>query len=229
MKTLVLLSLIILSSCLTKSSISQIDSRNDCINSRKFGLVDICLPEITGMVEMYSNPIVKEMADFGKYQSNVILGLYLNEKYKSNLDAITFYLDDYFKLYALGTIKGQKISTSFFEEVARNNQAGWDGDMPDIEELEKKLEEKSLSKIDFGKPLIIDFYRPNPKIFTSINLVNIKMNSEEKKVLCLLSYVHMKNTIICYAYYRNYKGPKTLEEFKAKSDLFGLKLMEINS
>jgi hypothetical protein len=58
----------------------------------------------------------------------------------------------------------------------------------------------------------------------------IKMISGEKEriALCTLNMVRLKHSLIYYAYYKNYKSAKTVEQVKAKSDFFGYKLIEIN-
>jgi hypothetical protein len=42
-----------------------------------------------------------------------------------------------------------------------------------------------------------------------------------------LSMVGLKKTLTYCAYYKNYSTPKTIEQVRAKNDLFGYKLFEV--
>lgn len=198
----------------------------NCNNSRLFGQVEICLPEIDGMKEAYSYPQVRERSDLFSYNNNTILGLYLS---KENFSAIDNFenepLDDYFKIYALKQTEGIEIGKSKFETLIEHSK----GDF--IEKSWKEIIDKVLSgtdNISVGQPVRIEAYKPTEDIFTMVLLIKMISGEEERIALCTLNMVRLKHSLIYYAYYKNYKSAKTVEQVKAKSDFFGYKLIEIN-
>lgn len=198
-----------------------------CDNSRLYGKIEICLPEIDGMKEKYSHPKVKERADLFSYDNNTILGLYLSKDNYSELDNFeNEELDDYIKVYALKELEGIEIGKSEFaqlEEYSKDNfiQIDW-------EKIKNKIL-SGTSDLSIGKPVQIETYKPNENIFTTVLLSKMMFGSEERILAFTISMVKLKNSLIYYAYYKNYSNPKTLEQVRAKNDLFGYKLLEKNN
>ena len=198
----------------------------DCNSSRLYGETEICLPVIDGMKEAYSYPQVKERSDLFSYDNNTILGLYLS---KENFSAIDNFesepLDDYFKIYALKQTEGIEIGKSQFEALIEQSKGNF------IEKSWKEIIDKVLSEtadISLGQPIRIEAYKPNEDIFTMVLLIKMISGEEELIVVCTLNMMKLKHSLIYYAYYKNYKSAKTVEQAKAKSDFFGYKLLEIN-
>lgn len=197
-----------------------------CNNSRLYGEIEICLPEIDGMKEAYSSPQVRERSDLFSYDNNIILGLYLS---KENYLAINNFenepLDDYFKVYALKQFEGIEISELEFDELIEYSKGNF------IEKSWEEVKDKVLSgtiDISIGQPVTIETYKPNEDIITTVLLIKMISGVEERIAVCTLNMVRLKNSLIYYAYYKNYTSAKTLEKVKAKSDFFGYKLIEIN-
>lgn len=200
---------------------------NNCNHSRFYGEIEICLPEIDGMTETYSHSKVKQRADLFSYDNNTILGLYLNKDDIAKLDDFDrAELDDYFKVYALKKLEGIEIGKSEFaqlEEYTKGTfiQKDWD-----------KIRDKVLdgtSELSIGQPVEIETYKPNENIFTTLLIAKMIYGTEERVSAFTISMVRLKNTLVYYAYYRNYTGPKTIDQVRAKSDLFGYKLLEKNN
>jgi hypothetical protein len=197
-----------------------------CNSSRLYGEIEICLPEIDGMKEVYSYSQVKERSDLFSYENNTILGLYLSKKNFSAIDNFeNEALDDYFKIYALKQTEGIEIGKSDFDEMIEYSKGNF------IEKSWEDIIDNVLSGTDnmsIGQPVRIEAYKPTEDVFTMVLLIKMISGEEERIVVCTLNMVRLKNSLIYYAYYKNYTSAKTLELVKAKSDFFGYKLIEIN-
>ena len=201
-------------------------SLTECEFYRMYGEIKICLPKIDGMNEAYSFPQVMNRTDLFSYDNNTILGLYLNEEDFSSIDNFeNESLDDYFKVYALKFAEGIEIGKSEFEELIESSKGNF------LETSWEKIIDRVTSGTDnlsVGIPVKVDSYRPTEDIFTIVLLIKMIAGQEERIAVSTLNMVSVKNTVVFYAYYRNYKSAKTLEQAKAKSDFFGYKLLEIN-
>jgi hypothetical protein len=209
-----------------KTSSNSSEHGTICGHSRFYGEIEICLPEIDGMTETYSHTKVKQRADLFSYDNNTILGLYLSKVDMAKLDDFDrAELDDYFKVYALKKLEGIEIGKSEFaqlEEYSKGNflQKDW-------EEIRDKVLDGS-SELSIGQPIQIETYKPNEDIFTTLLLAKMINGSEERISAFTISMVRLKSSLVYYAYYKNYSGPKTLDDVRAKNDLFGFKIIEIN-
>ena len=178
------------------------------------------------MTECYSNKRVKERANQGKFRGNTILGIYLNNKDYSNLkNASTSNLknDGYYKIYGTKQAQGVKYGEKEFNALIK--VMGGVDVFGNWEEMKEEISLK-LNEISFGKPLQIDQYKPHKKIISTVYLVKVNLNEGNEKVSALsINIANIKNTLI---YYKDYIEPETLDKIKAKSDLFGFKLLEIN-
>jgi len=230
MKQLLALIIITLISCgssLEDTTINRITQDTICANSRFFGEIEICLPEIDGMTESYSYSQVKKRSDLFSYNNNTVLGLYLSKQNFSKLDNFENEgLDDYFKVYALNMLEGIEIGESKFKELEDLSKGNY------IQKNWEDIEETILSgntDLSLGRPVQIDSYKPTKNISTTIFIVKMMYGSEERISVLTLNMVRLKKTLIYYAYYKNYLNPKTIEQVRAKNDLFGYKLLEINN
>jgi len=202
--------------------------KNDCNSSRLYGDIKICLPEIDGMEEAFSFPQVKNRKDlFGSFSdNNIILGLYLSDEDFTAIDNFESEpLDDFFKIYALKQVEGIKFEKSDFNGLIESSKGNY------IDKSWDEIIEKVLSGTDdmsIGQPVRIEAYKPTEDVFTQVLLTKMISGEEEVIVVNTLNIVRLKSTVILYAYYKNYKSSKTLEQAKAKSDFFGYKLLEVN-
>lgn len=198
----------------------------DCLSSRLYGEVEICLPEIDGMNEAYSYPQVKGRSDLFSYDNNIILGLYLNQEDFSAIENFeNEALDDYFKVYALKQFEGIEVGESEFDELMEYSKGNF------IENSWEEIKDKVLSgtaDISIGKPVSLETYKPNENVITTVLLIKIISGAEERISVCTINLVRLKDSLIYYAYYKNYNSSKTLEQAKAKSDFFGYKLLDVN-
>ena len=217
----------IVTGCGESKSSSLVAQEADCENLSHYGEIEICLPEIDGMKEAYSYPQVSERSDLFSYDNNTILGLYLS---KENYLAIDNFeneaLDDYFKVYALKQFEGIEISKLEFEELGEYSKGNF------IEKSWEGVIDKVLNgtiDISIGEPVKIETYKPHEDIITTVLLIKMISGVEERIAVCTLNMVRLKNSLIYYAYYKNYTSAKTLEKVKAKNDYFGYKLLGKNN
>ena len=201
--------------------------RNECDNQVNFGDVPICLVEIDGMKECYSNPLVKVYMDQFRFENNEILGMYLNNDVHSKIDKLgEFLFDDYFKVYSMSSIKNMSLGHDELELIASETEKVFD--RKNWADLESRLENR-IDNVSFDRPIILDSHWPNKNIKTYVCLMKIESNGISNILVMNMNLALIKNTIICYAYYKRYAGEESINQAKAKSDYFGLKLYEANS
>ena len=94
---------------------SQAYAQN-CESISRFGDLEVCLPESSGLKESYENQYVKSYAESGHHEGNTILGLYLT---KGDFNIIgkggNSQLHEYVKVFASNKSKNISISNSDFE------------------------------------------------------------------------------------------------------------------
>jgi hypothetical protein len=229
MKPILLITIVALLSCGVKQEkTSTLSSDNDsiCNHSRFYGEIEICLPEIDGMTETYSHEKVKRRTNQFSYDNNTILGLYLNKEDMAKLDDFdNAALDDYFKVYALKKLEGIEIGKTEFELIKKSSEAAFA--KKNWEEMEAEILD-GTSELSLDQPVQIESYKLNENIFTIVYLFRLTYGAEERISAATMSIVLLKNTLVYYAYYKNYSGPKTLDQVRAKNDLFGYKILELN-
>jgi hypothetical protein len=203
-----------------------INSDVSCDKSVKFGEIEICLPIIDGMIECYSNPIVKTKVDEFKSEGNSILALYLNDNTYNEvdkLDEITF--DDYFKVYAIDKLKGIKIGQPELNELADLNEKNYiRKNWADI----KKDFEKNHNYISIGRPILIESYSPNISIRSSEFLMKVQVSGNEYISIMTMNMIQIKERLIWLSYYKKYEGEKSIIDAKSKNDYIVLQFLDEN-
>ena len=228
---------ILLISCGSKSSdnvtndeYTKIDYvQNDCDNQVSFGDISICLMNIDGMKECYSNPLVKVYMDQFKIAQNDIFGIYLNDNVYSEVEKLgEFPFDDYFKVYSMAVIKNMSLDHEKLEFIALETERAFTKKWTDLESLLKKSKINDLG-ISFDRPIILESHWPNKDIKSYVCLAKIESNGVSDFLVMTLNLALIKDKVIFYAYYKHYDGQESIEKAKAKSDYFGLKFYEANS
>lgn len=227
--TLILCTLVFFgcSSVANNSEQPKKDNHHLCQKKAMYGATEICLPIIDRMTESYSNPKVKERSDLFRYDNNTILGIYLNDKNYSQIKQFdSIELDDYYKVYATKNMENIDVNTTTFNDIGKsmsNNhmRITW-------KEVRDEIPIGSPN-LSIGVPAIIETYKPNEKIWTSVLIVKMTDGAKDYITFLTMNLVHCKERIIFYAYYKDYADSKTLMNVKAKNDLFGYKLLEVNN
>ena len=203
----------------------------DCKKSKIYGQVKICLPEIEGMTEQFSNPLIKESAQMFSFDNNVILGVFINKKDLYDLDNIIQNqgLDEYIKVWGLKDTEDLELNNSKFNELksyikSQFKNLNWD----EVKDKVSKRNSELSTSLSFGKPIVIDFYQPNDNIITQIFITKVSNGTDDNVSVFSLSNVRINNKLIQYSYAKKYTDPSSIDKVKANNDLFGYKIIEAN-
>jgi hypothetical protein len=197
-----------------------------CENQKSFGDINLCLVEMDGMIECYSHPKVKVNAELGRYFKNEILGIYLNEKTYDKVEYLgTFNYDDYFKVYAMTAARNMSFSVAELDNLAlmfENNymKENWSS-------FKDKIE-KNFSYMSVDRPILLESHSPHKQIRSLVTMMKMIVEDDEQILVATINLVQIKNRLIFYAYYKDYFGETSVAQAKAKSDYFGLKLVDEN-
>ena len=209
------------------SSLAQnIEENVFCDKTVRIGIKDICLPEVDGMKECYSIPIVKSKADKFEFEGNTILGFYINNNTYSqidNFDELT--LDEYFKIYFVDNLKDRDIGQSELNEMAsiiENNfiKENWN-------KLKKEIE-SNHKYISIGRPVLIESYSPSDEARTYLMLGKLESYGTEYIMLMSMNLIIIKDRLIWLGYYKTYDGEESIRITKSKNDYITLLLIEEN-
>lgn len=197
-----------------------------CDRSTRYGNVEICLPEIAGMVECYDHPKVKPVADYYEYKDNDVLAYYLNEEtYASAHRLADMAYDDYFKIYAVKKLAGVSVSNAEFRKNVKDMTGGllrknWDS-------IRGKVLDSHQIAMD--QPVVIEEYALKDDVVTLILLMNYPAADGGNTItIGALNILRIRNRLVCMAYYRHYDGMESVANAKAKNDYIALKIMEVN-
>ena len=208
------------------SSIKSVLEENKCNNERTFGDISVCIVEIDGMIECYSNPKVKSYVNESRFEGNEILGIYFNKETYSKINNLgNFTYDDYFKIYADKKRKGIKVGESELDQMMKLMDRNYIKE--NWNNLKSKIE-KNHEYLSFGRPILLESYKPNNRIRSLVFLIKTQEDNLEKIMVSTINMAEIKQRLICYAYYKDYEGEESIKQAKAKSDYFGFLFTDEN-
>ncbi len=192
-----------------------------CASEFLYGGRTLCLPLFDGYGENWNDSVV-----FDRFKplntGNLILGLYLKPEWldtlKSNHKAV---FDDYFKVYAF----------SKKWEYFANDAAITEAEVTWAEDL------KRAGKVDFDNlnstlprqgARIIDQYRNDDYMASSIHLTRLQDKGLEKIAILTMNTLALRTKLVFYSYYMFYEGPESIALAKKRNDAFGKALLEAN-
>jgi hypothetical protein len=205
----------------TSEEITSEAGAADCGTEFFYGGRTICLPAFEGYEELYSDSLVT--ARFRPLNTgNLILGLYLYpsmyDTLKVNPSAI---FDDYYKVYAF----------SKKSEYFANDAAITEAEITWAEEL-KKAGKVDLENLDNALPaqgaIIIDQYRNDDYMATSIQLTRLPYEGGEKIAIVTMNTLALRTKLVFFSYYMFYDGPQSIALAKKRNDAFGKAMQEAN-
>lgn len=198
---------------------------NICVRKATFGNTEICLPQIKGYQESYSDSIVKQLADQTEVPINMVLGFYLNNQTYEKKDSLgLFSFDDYFKIYGTKQIKDFKADSKLLQEmqdVLAGNfiSKNW-------ESMEKEVDKIEL-EIEIEVPIVIKTYNLNSNSFTYIMLTRYKLEGVEPFTMAMtMNGLLINERLIWMAYYLNYNGEETILKLQENSNIILTKLLD---
>lgn len=203
----------------------------ECSRVVLFGNTEICLPNIAGMKESYSNFNVKTLADLLKSPDEIILGFYLNNDDYGKIN--TTLLDegiskDFAKIFSIETIANISVDEEVLDYFVTVTKSAFDNRWSSFKENSDVFKKASEMDIDFGKPIFLEDYEIASKIKSLVLLNKFSIDSESKILVMILNYIIIKERLICLAYYETYTGPDQIENTKSKNDYFALSLLTSN-
>jgi hypothetical protein len=203
-------------SCRNSNSIKKEDTTQACINSKTFGDIEVCLPNVQGMVECYENEDIKSYVSNFDFEVNQIIGFYLTQNDYDNFNSSDKpKMDGYLKIYSPKKMKNQEINNSNLDEMVqifKKNflESNWDKISEKIEELGTNL------RID--SPILMENYEPNETTRTFITFNKIASETYEDFQISALNLMNIKNRLIWVVYYKSYTGPESIQDLKRKND-----------
>lgn len=200
------------------TNLSTIISQNvKCNRNAIFGDKEICLPNINGYQECYSDPIVKQLADATEVPINSVLGFYLSDEIYAKRDSLGLInFDNYFKIYGTKEIQNYSADGNFLEQMLQllsGNfiEKNW-------QEVSKEIDKTGFD-VEIGVPIVIEKYSINDESFTMVILTKYEIEGIEPYTLATTINGYLKNKrLIWMAYYLNYKEQETIELLKSKSN-----------
>ena len=238
---LILLCVPLIFSCKSQeNNNAKIPSKNkDCETQIIFGDLTICLPEITGMIECYSDPFIKPNVDkmasinpgqipIAVYVSDLVVAT--NESSSQNIHKYEGFEDyPFVNVYSFKQIQNQNITLTQVKDILSEIADKLvDLSHYDITELNKKMSNIDDNLLLQDKPVMLDRYSLHPQIESIIMLARYTIGDQEIDKLSILNYLLIENRLICYQYVDNYKGQETIDNLKMRNDSFGLNFIREN-
>jgi hypothetical protein len=206
----------------------------DCKTPRIFGNLTICLPDVKGMIECYSDPIFKNSIDKiaaanpgqipiasyieGNSYDNIYTSLILNKG-----------LGEYpwISVFSIEQLKNKAVIQDDIRKMANSLSETFDD--YDFRKINEKLS-KSIPYYNFkiDQPVLLERYITNSKIESLMSIIKYYNDGVEIYELSIMNFLIIDNRCILYTYYDRYKGQKTIDNLKAKNDYFGLYLIQEN-
>lgn len=209
-----------------KQQETAILKENNCDDFIRWGEINICLPEIDGMKNVYSIPKMKKMLDEWEHKNNSVLAYYIsNDVYKQidNIEEIIY--DDYFKIYSVNNFKNALADKNALEKVASGTKAVFNTSLQNSSRIKEEMKKRNMS---FDKPILIEDYFVNPNVSTSLLLMKANVGDYERIMVATINIALVKNRIIYICYYKDYEGEESIKKAKAKNDYFVLRFMNEN-
>lgn len=190
----------------------------ECGRIAYFGKTEICLPQINGYRECYTDSIVKQLADKTEVPENKVLGFYLdNETYAAKDSIGHFVFDNYFKVYGTKEIMNLKTTTN--ELILLQDLINGDFLSENWSELEKKLNDLELG-VETGVPVVVKSYNLDKNSFTVVMIFKYEIEGIEPYSLVMtVNGLLIKERVIFMAYYMFYDGKDSIIAVQEKSNL----------
>ncbi len=191
-------------------------SQNDnCERGANFGGNIICLPKLDGYSECFHKPAIQTFLLNRNIPTNIDFGFYLNQTDLGILEKSGVYPDgDYIKVFGVKAIANLKADQSVLQML--------------INEF-KKDGCDSLIHLDFNEfdfnvslnepPKCLKNYSYNNSSFSKLMLSHfIDDNGVSVKQVMTLNLLLLDERIICFCYYSEFRGEKSVELHEQKNN-----------
>lgn len=230
MKSFIVVMSLLLLGCISSTSKDSTEkSNNDCINKSYYGEIEICLPEITGMIESskMSFPLIDSLISITSTQKVQTFAVYIEDnlykEYKSGI--LDKGLNNYFSITAIEPMKNQKSDLNTMKEFSTLASSGIIND--EWNNIKGNVE-KYLTNLEFGVPVLVDKYSINTNTLTLITINKIQNSSETRIGLTAMNLILVKDRILFIHYNIPYGGNNSLEKLKGLNDYVVLRFLDVN-
>ena len=208
-------------------------SQNPCLNTKEFGLKEICIPGFDNMKECYDEELYKLFADeFKGTDDEVILAFYISENdysdfYFNILNEKQVLKDPYCKIYSTNLTEDFYVDESnldLLEESIIKFMEHID-DSSFTENLNEIMKE---SKVTVQEPLLLDHYKTIDNIRTVVFLMYYIMDTELVKMTTIMNLIVVKNRLFFMACYEEYNDYSSIKEMEKNSNFYAEELLRIN-
>lgn len=206
---------------------STFAQKANCQRVTIFGNLSLCLPNIKGYEESYSNSNVKELADATEVPANRVLGFYLNKETFKRVDSLgEFSFDDYFKVYGTRQIENYEADKGSLKEMYSVIEGNFIS--KNWENVEKEIDKIGLD-LEIGVPIMVKSYYLNENTFSFVLITKYQPEGEDSYTLAMtMNGLLIKNRLVWVAYYLNYNGDETITLLQKNSDRIIKSLLESN-
>lgn len=200
--------------CLANWAIAQ---EIDCARITTFGKVEICLPQIEGYQECYSDSLVKILADETEIEANAVLGFYLSNEIFEKKDSIGLVdFDDYFKIYGTKQIADYQADLEALDQIRDLTSGNFMS--KNLESIQESIDELGFD-LEIGVPVIIKTYKLTSNSFTHLILVKIELKGLEPMTRAVaLNGLLINERLVWMAYYLYYDGEESIVMLQERSD-----------
>ncbi len=211
----------------------------NCENEVPIGYTNICLPEIIGMEECYSDPLVGLFYDSFKGGSDeIILGAYLlDEVYEDRYEH--FFEDgagdEYIKVFTLEQMQNLYVGQEeldYMYELMCSTLEEYDESLRNRIDrvLDDAFEDDYGFDVDVqvGKPILIKKYDHSENIRSFIAITKFVVDDYKFVQVMVSNLAIVNNRMLLYAYYKEYFDSEDIRSAKSNSDYFGYSLNKLN-
>ena len=201
----------------------------NCNNEVPIGYINICLPEIIGMEECYSDPLVGLFYDSFKGGSDeIILGAYLlDEVYEDRYEH--FFEDgagdEYIKVFTLEELQNIYVDEEdldYMYELMCSALEEYDESLKN--RIDKALDDALEGDFGFdvdiqvGKPVLIKKYNHSENIRSFIVITKFVIEDYKFVQVMVSNLAIVNNRMLLYAYYKEYFDSEDIRSAKSSSD-----------
>ena len=197
---------------------------SQCERNAMIGKSELCLPSIPGMTECYQHPDIQKVANSLKAPGTTTIGIYFTEKQYNNLYSVDQF-NDYILVYTVTETIDRAFSPDMLSVVA-------DGLIGDFVKTKWNLAssefERRLPSLQMQRPVIVEEYKINSRIQTSIIMTPMVMNDQTTYLLIAINFLSMNDRLVCFGTYLGYEGQKSVSALKGRNDYFAMKIQRMN-
>ena len=212
-------------SCLFYSELKSQEA--DCPTPRKVANHLICLPDLSGMTECYSE--IRDHADNFMIDANQTIAIYLNDSIYQQIDNIdNLIFADYFVVYTEKKLINQNINNQFISSVDSVISSTSFKQVIDENWDRIKSEFKTKTNLSIDRPVLIDHYYIFENMPSMISIGRYSGDRANRVYVASTVIAAVNNKFIAFAYYLFYDGERSIQKVKSMTEYFARIMVELN-